>query len=58
MSVPHSFFENVAAEVPDVGTCTHLTGADHVGSLTTALGSLTTQLDVLDDWGRLIAGIL
>ena len=59
MSVsPHSFFENVVAAVPDPATCTHLTGADHVGSLTTALGSLTTQLDVLDDWGRLLAGVL
>ena len=59
MSVsPHSFFENVAAEVPDAGSCTHLTGADHVSSLTAALGSLNGQLDVLDDWGRLLAGVL
>ena len=36
---PHSFFENVAVPAPD--TCTHLTGADHVASLTAALGSLT-----------------
>ncbi|MBN1091310.1 SIS domain-containing protein [Blastococcus sp. TML/M2B] len=58
MSRPHSFFENVAAEVPDPATCTHLTGADHVASLTAALGSLHGQLDVLDDWGRLLAGVL
>ena len=68
MSVsPHSFFENVVAqdpapgaqrEVPDAGTCTHLTGADHVASLTAALGSLNGQLDVLDEWGRLLAGVL
>jgi D-sedoheptulose 7-phosphate isomerase len=59
MSVsPHSFFENVAAEVPDTASCTHLTGADHVSSLTAALGSLNGQLDVLDDWGRLLAGVL
>lgn len=68
MSVsPHSFFENVVAqdpaqasgaEVPDAGTCTHLTGADHVASLAAALGSLNGQLDVLDDWGRLLAGVL
>jgi D-sedoheptulose 7-phosphate isomerase len=64
MSVsPHSFFENVVAQVrgadvPDAGTCTHLTGADHVTSLTAALGSLNGQLDVLDDWGRLLAGVL
>ncbi|SDF63556.1 D-sedoheptulose 7-phosphate isomerase [Blastococcus aurantiacus] len=59
MSVnPHSFFENVAVEVPDPATCTHLTGADHVASLSAALGSLNGQLDVLDDWGRLLAGVL
>ncbi|MGY1752094.1 D-sedoheptulose-7-phosphate isomerase [Blastococcus sp. SYSU D01042] len=61
MSVqPHSFFENVVAPepVPDPATCTHLTGADHVASLTAALGSLNGQLDVLDDWGRLLAGVL
>lgn len=63
---PHSFFENVvahpapgpSAQVPDPATCTHLTGADHVASLAAALGSLTTQLDVLDSWGRLLAGVL
>lgn len=53
---PHSFSENVVA--PDPATCTHLTGADHVASLTAALGSLDGQLDVLDDWGRLLAGVL
>ncbi|MDT0277415.1 D-sedoheptulose-7-phosphate isomerase [Blastococcus goldschmidtiae] len=55
---PHSFFENVAADVPDPTTCTHLTGADHVASLTAAIGSLNGQLAVLDDWGRLLAGVL
>jgi len=59
MSVtPHSFFENVAEQVPDPAACTHLTGADHVASLTAALGSLNAQLDVLDGWGRLLAGVL
>ncbi len=64
MSVqPHSFFENVVAPdgpapVPDPATCTHLTGADHVASLTAALSSLNSQLDILDDWGRLLAGVL
>jgi D-sedoheptulose 7-phosphate isomerase len=56
MSVPpHSFFENTVAS-PD--TCTHLTGADHVASLTAALGSLEAQVDVLDRWGRLLADVL
>ncbi len=59
MSVtPHSFFENVAAEVPAPDTCTHLTGQDHVTSLTAALTSVTAQVDVLDRWGRLLADVL
>src|SRR5919206_2555372 len=54
MSVPpHSAGEAVS---PD--TCTHLTGADHVASLTTALRSLDGQLDTLDRWGRLLADVL
>jgi D-sedoheptulose 7-phosphate isomerase len=55
MSRPHSFSENVVAS-PD--TCTHLTGSDHVASLTAALGSLTGQLEALDRWGRLLADVL
>jgi D-sedoheptulose 7-phosphate isomerase len=63
---PHSFFENVAAQasahgvpaqLPEPDTCTHLTGADHVASLTAALGSLNGQLaDVLagETRGRLL----
>jgi D-sedoheptulose 7-phosphate isomerase len=59
MSIPpHSFFENVAAEVPSPGGCTHLTGADHIASLTAALRSLDAQLDVLDREGRLLADVL
>ena len=50
---PHS-----ASEVVSPDTCTHLTGADHVASLTAALGSLNGQLDALDRWGRLIADVL
>ena len=50
---PHS-----ASEVVSPDTCTHLTGADHVASLTTALGSLDGQLDTLDRWGRLLADVL
>jgi D-sedoheptulose 7-phosphate isomerase len=52
---PHSFLENTVAS-PD--TCTHLTGHDHVASLTAALRSLTAQIDALDRWGRLLAEVL
>ena len=55
---PHSFFENVAADVPSPDACTHLTGADHVASLTAALAGLDDQLDTLDRWGRLVADVL
>lgn len=59
MSIPpHSFFENVAAEVPAPDTCTHLTGADHVASLTAALADVRTHVDTLDRWGRLVADVL
>jgi D-sedoheptulose 7-phosphate isomerase len=47
-----------AAEVVSPDACTHLTGQEHVMSLTAALDSLTTQLDALDGWGRLLAGVL
>ena len=47
-----------AAEVVSPDACTHLTGQEHVTSLTAALDSLTTQLDALDGWGRLLAGVL
>ena len=53
---PHSFRDNVAVPSPDA--CTHLTGADHVASLTLALQSLTGQLETLDRWGGLLADIL
>ncbi len=54
MSVsPHS-----AGEVVSPDACTHLTGQDHVASLTTALGSLTAQVETLDRWGRLLADVL
>ena len=55
MSRPHSFSENVVAS-PD--GCTHLTGADHVASLSAALRSLEGQLDVLDRWGGMLADAL
>ena len=46
------------AEVVSPDTCTHLTGHDHVASLTAALGDLTAQVDTLDRWGQLLAGVL
>jgi D-sedoheptulose 7-phosphate isomerase len=54
MSVsPHS-----AGEVVSPDSCTHLTGQDHVASLTAALGSLGAQVETLDRWGRLLAQVL
>jgi D-sedoheptulose 7-phosphate isomerase len=53
---PHSFRENVV--LPSPGACTHLTGADHVASLSAALQSLTGQLATLDRWGRLLVDVL
>ena len=47
-----------AAEVVSPDACTHLTGQEHVTSLTAALHSVTAQLDALDGWGRLLAGVL
>jgi D-sedoheptulose 7-phosphate isomerase len=59
MSIPpHSFFENVAADVPSPDACTHLTGAEHIASLTAALAGLDRQVDTLDRWGRLLADVL
>ncbi len=56
--IPLSEAPHSASEVVSPDTCTHLTGADHVASLTTALGSLNGQLDVLDGWGRRLADVL
>ncbi|NEK84313.1 SIS domain-containing protein [Blastococcus saxobsidens] len=50
--------QGTAAAFPQPDTCTHLTGADHVASLTAALGSLNAQLPALDRWGRLVAEVL
>jgi D-sedoheptulose 7-phosphate isomerase len=55
---PHSFFENVVADVPSPDACTHLTGSDHVASLTAALADVHRQVDTLDRWGRLLADVL
>ncbi|MGY1709439.1 SIS domain-containing protein [Geodermatophilus sp. SYSU D00758] len=57
-AAPHSAHEAAAGGVAPPGSCTHLTGADHVASLSAALGSLTGQLDALDRWGRLLADVL
>ena len=48
---PHSFFENVVADVPAPGSCTHLTGADHVASLTAA-GLVTLCVSAFVMWRR------
>jgi D-sedoheptulose 7-phosphate isomerase len=54
MSVaPHS-----AAEVVSPDTCTHLTGHDHVTSLSAALASVTAQVHALDRWGQRLAEVL
>jgi D-sedoheptulose 7-phosphate isomerase len=47
-----------AAEVVSPDACTHLTGLDHVASLTAALESVTAQVATLDRWGTLLAGVL
>jgi D-sedoheptulose 7-phosphate isomerase len=47
-----------STEVVSPDTCTHLTGHDHVASLSAALQGLTGQVDTLDRWGRLVADVL
>jgi D-sedoheptulose 7-phosphate isomerase len=47
-----------AVEVVSPDACTHLTGQDHVASLTAALVSITAHLGTLDRWGRLLADVL
>jgi D-sedoheptulose 7-phosphate isomerase len=47
-----------STEVVSPDTCTHLTGHDHVTSLTVALRGLTDQVDTLDRWGQLLADVL
>ena len=47
-----------STEVVSPDTCTHLTGHDHITSLTAALRGLTDQVDVLDRWGQLMADVL
>jgi D-sedoheptulose 7-phosphate isomerase len=47
-----------SAEAVSPDACTHLTGADHVASLTAALADLSRHVDTLDRWGRLLAEVL
>ena len=47
-----------STEVVSPDTCTHLTGHDHVASLTAALQDVTGHVDTLDRWGRLMADVL
>jgi D-sedoheptulose 7-phosphate isomerase len=56
--IPMSAAPFRTAEVVSPDTCTHLTGHDHVASLTAALGDLTRHVDTLDRWGRLLADVL
>ncbi len=46
------------AEVVSPDACTHLTGEDHVTSLSAALRSVSGQVETLDRWGRLLADVL
>jgi len=50
---PHS-----SGEVVSPDSCTHLTGRDHVASLTSALRSLDGSVETLDRWGGLLADVL
>ncbi|MGY1746060.1 D-sedoheptulose-7-phosphate isomerase [Blastococcus sp. SYSU D00695] len=50
---PHS-----AGEVVSPDSCTHLTGHDHVASLTAALRDVSGHVETLDRWGRLLADVL
>jgi D-sedoheptulose 7-phosphate isomerase len=58
MSVSPRSAPSLHVEVVSPDACTHLTGQDHVASLTAALGSVTAHLETLDRWGRLLAGVL
>jgi D-sedoheptulose 7-phosphate isomerase len=59
MSVaPHSAAPSLNVEVVSPDACTHLTGQDHVVSLTAALRDVSSHVDTLDRWGRLLADVL
>ena len=58
MTTPFRTPPSSAREVVSPGTCTHLTGHDHVASLAAALQHVTDQVDTLDRWGRLLADVL
>jgi D-sedoheptulose 7-phosphate isomerase len=58
MTGPIRAVPSSAREVVSPDTCTHLTGHDHVASLTAALRDLTDQVDTIDRWGRLLADVL
>jgi D-sedoheptulose 7-phosphate isomerase len=50
--------ESSSREVVTPDACTHLTGHDHVASLSAALESVTSSVETLDRWGRLLADVL
>jgi D-sedoheptulose 7-phosphate isomerase len=58
MPAPFSAAPLRTAEVVSPDACTHLTGQDHVSSLTVALRDVSAQVETLDRWGRLIAEVL
>jgi D-sedoheptulose 7-phosphate isomerase len=58
MTAPLGAHPARSAEVVPPEACTHLTGQDHVTSLTAALRDVSAQVGTLDRWGRLIAGVL
>ena len=58
MAAPLGAVPERAGEVVSPDACTHLTGADHVASLTAALPQLSAQLGTLDRWGALLADVL
>jgi D-sedoheptulose 7-phosphate isomerase len=57
-SMPMSAAPHSAGEVVSPDSGTHLTGQDHVASLTAALGSVDAHVDTLDRWGELLARVL
>jgi D-sedoheptulose 7-phosphate isomerase len=58
MTAPLGAAPRRTAEVVSPEACTHLTGQDHLTSLTAALRDVSAQVGTLDRWGRLIAEVL
>ena len=58
MTAPLGAAPRRTTEVVSPEACTHLTGQDHLTSLTAALRDVSAQVGTLDRWGRLIAAVL